>query len=94
MNEQEAKDFAKENNIVFKCTSAKSSAGIEVNNNLFILIIIKDLFKSCGNKFIDPNYEDDFKNEEEKEEEKKRKQTVKISSNNDTTKTEKKAGCC
>jgi hypothetical protein len=31
LNEQEAKDFAKEINAVFKCTSAKSSAGIEVN---------------------------------------------------------------
>ena len=35
LNEQEAKDFAKEINAVFKCTSAKSSAGIEVNKRYF-----------------------------------------------------------
>ena len=38
LNEQEAKDFAKEINAVFKCTSAKSSAGIEVNKKYFNLL--------------------------------------------------------
>ena len=38
LNEQEAKDFAKEINAVFKCTSAKSSAGIEVNKRYFNLL--------------------------------------------------------
>jgi hypothetical protein len=37
LNEQEAKNFAKEINAVFKCTSAKSSAGIEVFFNFHFL---------------------------------------------------------
>jgi hypothetical protein len=52
------------------------------------------LFKSCGNKFIDPNYEDDAQTQEEKEDEKKRKQTVRIKTNDEIPKTEKKGGCC
>lgn len=56
--------------------------------------LIQDLFKSIGNKFIDPNYEEEF-TAEEREEEKKRKQTIKINHASDNNQaTPNKKGCC
>lgn len=45
LNEAEAKQFAKEINAVFKCTSAKSSAGIEVNMLFFIWVFFFKILK-------------------------------------------------
>lgn len=46
VSETEGRAFAKDIGAIFKCTSAKNSIGIE------------ELFKSIGNKFIDPNMTD------------------------------------
>ena len=57
------------------------------------ILIIKELFKTIGIKFIDPNFEEsDQQDPEEKEMERIRKQTVKINTKED--KKEVKGGKC
>ena len=52
------------------------------------------MFKAIGNKFIDPNYEEELRNEET-EDDKKRKQTIKIKSTPENNQaTQNKKGCC
>lgn len=46
VTEEEAKEFAKENGLVFKLTSAKQSTGIE------------EVFNIIANKYLNPNYVD------------------------------------
>ena len=73
----------------------KSPINLKKLKTNFKLKFFQDLFKSCGNTFIDPNDEDDCGvTQEEKEDEKKRKQTVRIKNNDENTKSEKKGGCC
>ena len=57
MTEEEAKEFARENGVIFKLTSAKQSTGIE------------ELFKIVANKYIDPNYVDNSNLSRSEEEE-------------------------
>ena len=56
VDESQGREFAKEIGALFKLTSAKNQTGIE------------ELFKDCGNKFLDPNFEcsDDAKEEEQR----------------------------
>ena len=49
VEESEGRAFAKEIGAIFKYTSAKNATGID------------ELFKSIGNKFIEPNYEETTK---------------------------------
>lgn len=46
VEESKGRAFAKEIGAIFKYTSAKTSSGIE------------EIFKSIGNRYIDPNFED------------------------------------
>ncbi len=83
VEEEKGRAFAKEIGGIFKYTSAKTSTGID------------ELFRTIGNKFLDPNYEDSgmgaatssFVEEAINE----RRQTVRISK--DSAKQEK-GGCC
>jgi small GTP-binding protein len=56
VDESQGRDFAKEIGALFKLTSAKNQTGIE------------ELFKDCGSKFLDPNFEcsADAKEEEQR----------------------------
>ena len=50
VSEDEARKFAKEKGLMFRCTSALTAEGID------------DLFKDVGSKFLDPNYNPDDNN--------------------------------
>jgi hypothetical protein len=82
VEESLGRNYAREVNAVFKYTSAKNSTGIE------------ELFRIIGNKFIDPNYEDDNSVPDVLNDnvDVTRKQTVRIS--RAITSTDKKKGCC
>jgi small GTP-binding protein len=47
VSDEEARNFAKENNLLFRETSSKNASGIE------------EMFKYIGNKLIDPNFDDE-----------------------------------
>ena len=47
VSDDEARTFAKENNLIFKETSSKNASGID------------EMFKYIGNKIIDPNFDDE-----------------------------------
>jgi hypothetical protein len=84
VDESEGRNFAREINAVFKYTSAKNASGIE------------ELFRTIGNKFLDPNYEDEttipdvINNNLDASE---RRQTMKISKNGGKS-GDKKKECC
>ena len=50
VSEDDARKFAKEKGLMFRCTSALTAEGID------------DLFKDVGSKFLDHNYNPDLKN--------------------------------
>ena len=50
VSEDEARKFAKEKGLMFRCTSALTAEGID------------DLFKDVGSKYLDPNYNPDDNN--------------------------------
>jgi small GTP-binding protein len=96
VDEEKGRAFAKEIGALFRLTSAKNQTGIE------------DLFKDCGKKFLDPNFEC---TQEAKEEENRmrevRGKSIKIKNQNqqktnsdntndteDGASTNKKKGCC
>jgi hypothetical protein len=86
VDESTGRNHAKEINAVFKYTSAKNSTGIE------------ELFRIIGNKFIDPNFEDESGVSEilnnNADVSQVRRQTVRITRNNTNTATDRKKGCC
>lgn len=80
VDENEGRAFAKEIGAIFRNTSAKNATGID------------ELFKSIGNKYIDPNYEEGGTNiPVDADFNSSRRDTVKI---NRESKAEKKGGCC
>jgi len=83
VEEEKGRQFAKEVGAIFKNTSSKNNTGIE------------ELFRSIGNKFIDPDYEEggvipDLEAEAYME----RRDTVRISGKDSGKKTDNKGGCC
>ena len=80
VSEDDAKKFAESINAGFYLTSAKNNIGLN------------DLFLESGNKFIDPNYKADKKNDKiESEERKARKNSIRIKAN---SKQESGKSCC
>ncbi len=77
--ENEGRAFAKEIGAIFKYTSAKNSIGID------------DLFKSIGNKFLDPNYEESVKQSVIPAELVDRRETLRLTTND---KKKPSGGCC
>jgi small GTP-binding protein len=73
VDESQGRDFAKEIGALFKLTSAKNQTGIE------------ELFKDCGSKFLDPNFEcsADAKEEEQRIRQARGK-SIKIKSSSNT----------
>jgi hypothetical protein len=84
IEEKTGRDFAKEIGAIFKYTSAKNSNGVD------------ELFRSAGNKFIDPNWEENvIDKEKEADLAQIRKGTVRIAPQGQNQSTKKKeGGCC
>ena len=64
VTEEEAKEFARENGIIFKLTSAKQSTGIE------------EVFNIVARKYLDPNYVDNSNLSPSEEEKMRKKERV------------------
>lgn len=91
VTEEETKEFARENGVIFKLTSAKQSTGIE------------ELFKIVANKYIDPNYVDNSNLSRSEEEKMRKKERVERLRNKsiytnysklEKKNNQKKNGCC
>jgi hypothetical protein len=83
IEEATGRAFAKEIGAIFKYTSAKNANGID------------DLFKAAGNKFIEPNWEENSVDKErEADLAQIRKGTVRIVPPEKKPEQEKKKGCC
>jgi len=92
VSEDDARNFAKEKGLMFRCTSALTAEGID------------DLFKDVGSRFLDHNYNPDVKNNDDKGV--KKVENDKNEDNNDkrekglkldiktTTNKKKKKKCC
>ncbi len=84
VDEEKGREFAKEAGGIFKYTSAKNSTGID------------ELFRTIGNRFLDPNYQENMPNATSSYIEQalnERRETVRITK--DSQKSEKKeGGCC